>query len=227
MSDESFTAETFVSHIAKRKECSLLEIVSVSTGEPFSTQLPVRGFARHMRYVYASEFQKTHNEQFSRFPSLGELAVQVKAMNTKFNIAFIDPWHDVEDSFQTTEIAIKLLRPGATLIMHDCHPRDAVLRDISAPEIFPYAWCGSTWAAWSMLTRSLSDEFSWITIDADYGLGVLKIPKKKSQRRHLLGIVRSLSKKWASGNLPRPEWSSDAEHLHLVEPTDPRVAAWT
>jgi len=65
-----------------------------------------------------------------------------------------------------------------------------------------------------------------MTIDADYGLGVLKIPESKSQRRQLLRLVRSLSKKWASGNLPRPEWSGSPEHLHLVAPNDPRVTAW-
>jgi hypothetical protein len=226
MSDEIFTAETFVGNISKSKAWSLLEIVSISTGGPFSTQVPIRGFAHHSRFVYASEFQKKHNDQFSKFPSLDELAVQVNSVNTKFDFAFVDPWHEIQDSFQIIEIAVKQLHAGATLIMHDCHPRDAILRSISAPEVLPHAWCGSTWVAWSLLTQSLSDDFSWMTIDADYGLGVLKVPTTKSQRRQLLRIVRSLSKQRASGTLPDLEWSTDAEHLHLVEPNDPQVAAW-
>ena len=227
MSHEIFAAETFIGSFSKSEAYSLLEIVSVSTGVPLSQALPVRTFANHSRYVYASEFQKKHNDQFSKFPDLVELAVQVNSVNSKFDIAFVDPWHEIEDSFQIIEISLKHLHSGATLIVHDCHPRNPDLRSVSAPEVFPYAWCGSTWTAWSLLTQSLSDEFSWITIDADYGLGVLRVPQTNSQRRQLLRIVRSLSKQWTSGNLPRPEWSADAEHLHLVKPTDPKVAAWT
>jgi hypothetical protein len=227
MSHETFTADTFVGNFSNSKACSLLEIVSVSTGVPLSQALPVRAFVHHSRYVYASEFQKKHNDQFSKFPVLDELTVQVNSVNTKFNIAFVDPWHEIEDSFQIIEIALKHLHSGATLIVHDCHPRNPDLRAVSAPEVFPYAWCGSTWTAWSLLTMSLSPEFSWITIDADFGLGVLKVPNSKSQRRRLLRLVRSLSKQWTSGDLRRPEWSADAEHLHLVAPDDPLVAAWT
>jgi hypothetical protein len=177
--------------------------------------------------VYASEFQKQHDVEFSKFPSLGEIAVQVNSMKAKFDIAFVDPWHEIEDSFQIIEIALKQLHSGATLIVHDCHPRNPDLRAVSAPEVFPYAWCGSTWTAWSLLTQALTSDFSWMTIDADYGIGVLKVPETKSQQKQLMRLMLSLSKRWTSGNLLRPEWSADAEHLHLVAPNDPQVAAWT
>jgi len=226
MSDEIFTAETFVGDISKSKAWSLLEIVSVSTGVPLSQALPVRRFAHHSRYVYASEFQKKHNDQFSKFPGLDELAVQVNSVNTKFDIAFVDPWHEVKDSFQVIEMALAHLHTDATLVMHDCHPRDAQLRSTSFPANLQQAWSGSTWAAWSHLTQALTSDISWMTIDADYGLGVLKVPETKSQRRQLLRIMRSLLKQQASGNLPKLEWSANPEHLHLVESIDPRIAAW-
>ena len=227
MSDESFTAETFVGNFSKSKACSLLEIVSVSTGGPFSENTSTRRFFNHTRFVFSSEYQKQLNNHFSKFPSLDELTLHIKSVKAKFDIAFVDPWHEVKDSFQVIEMALAHLHTGATLVMHDCHPRDAELRSTSVPANLQQAWSGSTWTAWSLLTQSLSDEFSWITIDADYGLGVLRVPQTNSQRRQLLRIVRSLSKQWASGSLSRPEWSADAEHLHLVEPTDPKVAAWT
>jgi len=227
MSHEIFAAETFVGNFSKSKAWSLLEIVSVSTGVPLSQALPVRTFAHHSRYVYASELQKKHNDQFSRFPDLDELAVQVNSMKAKFDVAFVDPWHEIEDSFQIIEMAFAHLHAGATMVMHDCHPRDAQLRSTSVPANLQQAWSGSTWAAWSLLTQSLSSRFSWMTIDADFGIGVLKIPETKSQRRQLLRIMRSLLKQQASGNLPEIEWSADAEHLHLVAPNDPQVAAWT
>ncbi len=226
MASDDFTAETFVINISKNKASSLLEIASTFTGWPFSQNMQIRGFAQHSRYIYAPNVQDHPSIQQTKFPDVQELISQVKTSSATFDIAFLDPWHKVEDSLQILEVAISTLRAGATLIMHDCHPLDADLRNALVPEIFPQAWCGSTWVAWSLFTRSLSDEFSWITIDADYGLGVLKIPEKKSQRRQLLRIVRSLSKQWTSGNLPRPEWSADAKHLHLVDPNDPRVAAW-
>jgi hypothetical protein len=226
MSHEIFTAETFVGNISKSKACSLLEIACTFTGWPFSQNTQIRGFAQHSRYIYAPDVQEHPSIQQTEFPDVHELISRVKTSTATFDIAYLDPWHKVEDSLQILEVAISTLRAGATLIMHDCHPQDAELRSTSAPEIFPQAWCGSTWVAWSLFTRSLSDEFSWMTIDADYGLGVLKIPESKSQRRQLLRLVRSLSKKWASGNLPRPEWSGSSEHLHLVAPNDPRVTAW-
>jgi len=220
------TADTFVHQIARESASSLLEIVSISTGWDFSTQFLIRGFAHHSRFVYSSEFQKQWDSQFSKFPSLAELALQIKSENAKFDIAFVDPWHEVKDSFQLIEMALTRLRPGATLVMHDCHPHDAELRSISVPENFPQPWSGSTWAAWSLLTQSLSQGFSWMTIDADYGIGVLKVPEKRIQRRRLLRRVRSLSQRWISGDLPLPDWSSDPSHLHLVTATDPRVDAW-
>jgi hypothetical protein len=226
MSDEIFTAETFVGNISKNKAYSLLEIASTFTGWPFSQNTQIRGFAHHSRYIYAPNVQDHPSLQQTKFPDLHELVSRVKTSPATFDIAFLDPWHKVEDSLQILEMAISNLRAGATLIMHDCHPQDAELRNIEPPEIFPYAWCGSTWVAWSLLTKSLSHEFSWMTIDADHGIGVLKVPETKSQRRQLLRIVRSLSKQWTSGDLPRPEWSDDPEHLHLVQPSDPRVTAW-
>jgi hypothetical protein len=226
MASDVFTAETFVINISKNKASSLLEIASTFTGWPFSANSLIRGFTHHSRNIYAPVFQGQLNGHHEKFPNLYELALSIKALPATFDIAYLDPWHEIEDSLQIIEIAIKQLRMGATLIMHDCHPHDADLRKSSVPEIFPQAWCGSTWVAWSLFTRSLSDEFSWMTIDADYGLGVLKVPTTKSQRRQLLRIVRSLSKQRASGTLPDIEWSADAEHLHLVEPNDPQVAAW-
>ena len=65
-----------------------------------------------------------------------------------------------------------------------------------------------------------------MTIDADYGIGVLKVPETKSQQKQLMRIMLSLAELWASGNLLRPEWSGSPEHLHLVAPNDPRVTAW-
>ena len=227
MSHEVFTADTFVGNISKSKALSLLEIACTFTGWPFSQNTQIRGFVQHSRYIYAPDVEDHPSIQQTEFPDVHELISRVKTSRATFDIAFLDPWHKVDDSLQILLVAIPTLRAGATLIMHDCHPRDAELRSTSVPEIFPQAWCGSTWAAWSLFTRSLSDEFSWITIDADYGLGVLKIPEKKSQRRHLLGIVRSLLKQWTAGNLPHPEWSTDAEHLRLVEPNNPRVIAWS
>jgi hypothetical protein len=224
--EEDFTAESFVSQIAKKKPCSLLEIVSVSTGVPFSQALSTREFANHTRVTYASEFHCQVGVQFLRFPKLTDLGVSIKSFPSTYDIAFLDPWHEVEDSFQIIEMALNRVRLGAVLLVHDCHVRDSELRNIKAPEIFPYQWCGSTWVAWSLLTKSLSHEFSWMTIDADYGIGVLKVPELKSQRRQLLRILRSLSKQWTSGNLSHPEWSDDPEHLHLVQPTDPRVTEW-
>ncbi len=220
------TADTFVNQIARDTASSLLEIASISTGTDFSVKLPVRGFTHHSRFVYASEFQKKHNNQFSKFSGLAELALQIKSVKAKFDIAFLDPWHEVEDSLHLIEIAITRLRPGATLVMHDCHPHGAELRSTSVPKIFSQAWCGSTWAGWSLLTQSLSHGFSWMTIDDDYGIGVLKIPETRAQRRRLLRHVRSLSKRWSLGDLPLPDWSSDPSHLHLVAATDPRVDAW-
>jgi hypothetical protein len=226
MSNEIFTAETFVGNISKNKAYSLLEIASTFTGWPFSQNTQIRGFANHSRYIYAPNVQDHPSIQQTKFPDLHELVSRVKTSPATFDIAFLDPWHKVEDSLQILEIAISNLRAGATLIMHDCHPQDADLRSTVVPEPFPQAWSGSTWVAWSLLTQSLSDEFSWITIDTDYGLGVLKMPATKSQRRQLLRVVRSLFKQWTTGNLPHPQWTANPEHLHLVAPNDPRVVAW-
>lgn len=227
MSDESFTAETFVGNFSKSKACSLLEIVSVSTGGPFSENISTRRFFNHMRFVYSSEYQKQLNNHFSKFPSLDELTLHIKSVKAKFDIAFVDPWHEVKDSFQVIEMVLAHLHTGATLVMHDCHPRDAQLRSTSFPANLQQAWSGSTWAAWSLLTQALTSDFSWMTIDADYGLGVLKVPETKSQQKQLKRIVLSLAEQQASGNLPELEWSASPEHLHLVESTDPKVAAWT
>lgn len=226
MSSESLTAEIFVSNLARNRACSLIEIASAYTGWPFSENLPIRGFALYSRFIYAPNSHDGSQSRHSDFPDLDALSINVQTFPATFDIAFLDPWHEITDSLRVLEIALDKMRPGATLIMHDCHPHDAELRRANRSQQSLQPWSGSTWAAWSLTTKSLSHEFSWMTIDSDHGIGVLKVPETSSHRRRLVRLLRSLSKQWTAGVLLHPEWSAEPDHLHLVKPTDPRVSAW-
>lgn len=204
---------TVMNDLSRAGARSLLEIVSVTTGEPISSNVDVRGFARYGRFVYASESQCSLLESTAGFPTLRQVERHVRAVTDPFDVVFIDPWHQVVDTLTLIRVAFEVVRDGGLLIIHDCHPHDQNLRLPQPPGLFE-AWCGETWKVWHRFVCELDDAHTWRTIDHDQGIGVLVRPHGRTAKQRLRGALRGLGCRSASW-WESVEWVPEAQHLHL------------
>ncbi len=90
-----------------------------------------------------------------------------------FDIIFIDGLHKDYQVIRDVENALKVLKPGGTILMHDCWPQ----AEISATEEPDWAksaaWCGTAYRAfiWLRLTRP---DLNMYVLDTDCGVGVVR-----------------------------------------------------
>ena len=227
MTAADFSAGDFVNQLANAGATSCLELVTLSTGVPGSKKINVRAFTVHTRLVYVSDFQRQHEPSQHRYPALEDLRRPVEVLANSFDCVFIDPWHNLVESFLAIELAVIGVRPGGTVIVHDCHPHDSQLRSFEPPETYPFAWCGSMWMVWSLLISDLPSTYTWLTIDADYGIGVLRAPNSKRELRQLLRRISAVKNAAQAIGFVAPEWAPDPDHLRLVRPDHPLVVGWT
>jgi len=87
-----------------------------------------------------------------------------------FDIALIDSYHEYGTSWRDLVEGFHLLRPGGTLMVHDCLPPTA---EIAGPEFESGAWCGVTYQAFIDFVSS-RDDLAFYTVDTDYGCGVVR-----------------------------------------------------
>ena len=224
--ENRFAAEIFVQQLTSGGGKSLIEIASTLTGGPFSANIGLRKFDEHSRFVYASDFQRNLSPAFKHFQTLDELSRRLRQNKNHFDIAFVDPWHELLGSLQAIAIGIHALKCNAILVVHDCFPLDESLRAVEPPDVSITPWSGSTWLAWSLITAELNDGHDWMTINADHGIGVLRIPKSRSDKRKLLKLIHALYTRVSKEQFISGIWDDNPEHLHLVTPDDPKVAAW-
>ena len=92
-----------------------------------------------------------------------------------YDMVFVDPFHTYENSMTDLIGALALVRPGGTIVVHDCHPTDPQL---VSPAYQPGCWCGVTY--WAFVDFVLGRAgIEYFTVDTDYGCGVIR----KTSRR--------------------------------------------
>lgn len=91
--------------------------------------------------------------------------------NTKrFDIIFIDGLHEEKQVRRDIANAIKTIRPGGSVVVHDCNPQEEVNQEYPMPHVG--SWNGTVWRAW-LWYRGLST-YSMYVIDTDEGCGVIQ-----------------------------------------------------
>ena len=122
-----------------------------------------------------------------------------------FDCIFIDGNHHHDQVIKDAHNALKSLRPGGTLLMHDCAPPNAVHEDQNL--------CGTAWRAFAVLRQQPS--LDAIVADWDYGTGIIRM------RNNPAPIVLGKS-------FEELTWNDFIENRHkwMRPHTPPQVLAW-
>lgn len=90
----------------------------------------------------------------------------------KFDLIFIDGLNEHQQVIRDIENAIKCLNAGGTIVVHDNNPHT---KEMQIVPILPnqIQWTGDGWKAWIALRRKITN-FSFKTIDTDYGVGIIR-----------------------------------------------------
>lgn len=81
-----------------------------------------------------------------------------------FDLVFVDGLHQAAQVERDINNAIRHLRPGGAVVVHDCSPPN---REYTHPDR-----CGDTYLGW-IRTRAQHPEQYFATVDADLGCGVI------------------------------------------------------
>lgn len=142
--------------------------------------------------------QKTSDDYFAKL-----------SKKTKFDFIFIDGLHLREQVAKDIENALKHLKKGGFIMLHDCLPNNE-LEQTENPK--PRAgWMGTVWQAFADL-RVSEDDLDLFTINTDCGLGCI--------------IPDGSNKKWVDSEYPKIEWSWEYyithkyELMNIIEVTD-------
>jgi hypothetical protein len=126
--------------------------------------------------------------------------------NTKyFDVIFIDGLHIYDQARRDVVNAIKFLKPGGWIAIHDMLPDDAISEHV--PNISPGPWSGDVWKVAFELASSAGIEFKIIKIDC--GIGLFKVTDPNATLNNLEGFLQPKRFQYLYenvGQLPMVEW---------------------
>ena len=124
------------------------------------------------KLMYLARFMDTMPIDFRTSDlDITECVQVIQARGLKYDVILVDPFHEYAQSARDIGVAVDLVNPGGTVIVHDCFPRDGAL---AGPKFVKGAWCGVTYKAYLDFVQSRKD-LDFCTIDADFGCGVIRL----------------------------------------------------
>ena len=90
-----------------------------------------------------------------------------------FEVVFVDGDHSFEQSLRDVEHALDHLADGGVVLVHDCNPPSAAAASPDSADSAGGPWCGEVWRTIVHL-RATRDDLEVRTIDADFGIGVIR-----------------------------------------------------
>lgn len=85
----------------------------------------------------------------------------------KFDIIFIDGYHEQFQFYRDVKNALQCLKPGGTIVCHDILPAD------EGSGTDPERGSGTCWKGW--LDLRLKDELQMRVVDTDCGCGIIRV----------------------------------------------------
>jgi len=185
----TWTKVNVIHHLAATRGCgSYLELCTAGTGRRYA-EIEQRRFDPCHRLMYncADDFADGLPIDF-RSSGL-DIAACLDAMRRRlrYDIILVDSWHLYETSRRDIAAALGLVADDGVIVVHDCRPPR---EEICTPAYMPGEWCGVTYKAYvDFVTTS---RLRYLTVDTDYGCGVL-FPGKQRWWRRLLAAMRPAS----------------------------------
>lgn len=121
----------------------------------------------------------------------------------KIDVAFVDGLHSFEQSLTDTENCLKYLNNRGVILLHDCNPMTYQLSK-KPDNIFTLTeiWSGDVWKTIVYL-RSKRRDLAIVTLDCDYGIGLIKKGKPDNPLKYSLANVKKMRYKDLVGNRDR------------------------
>lgn len=154
---------------------SYLEICTPTTGCTFD-KVDAKLFSVYERFVYRCPKHVDDGSQYDyRTAQDGSSDILdtiwvARGRVPIYELIFVDPWHSLSDSLDDLRGAWKLLKPGGSLVVHDCCPPNA---DFASPEFRSGGWCGETYRAFVDFL-SFRKDVKFTTVDTDFGCGIVQ-----------------------------------------------------
>lgn len=137
-----------------------------------------------------------------------------KQNENKFDVVFIDGFHEHNQVYCDITHALSALNPGGVIILHDCLPTSEQMQEhlLTAPSGYP--WTGDVWKAFVKARALLPYEA--YTINDDFGCGVIDTSmKKKSSRSNKL--PSDMEAMTYEQFVKHPEWMNIREAIPNAE----------
>ena len=131
-----------------------------------------------------------------------------------FDLVFVDGLHHAEQAYRDIVHALEVLRPGGTVLVHDCMPEDEAQQAVPRRQT---SWTGDVWRAF--LKVSQDDRLTTLIFDANRGCGLIRRqPRPPAAPRPPAG-VDPLD--------PQLSWAEYEAHRHRWQRIVPESEVWT
>jgi SAM-dependent methyltransferase len=170
---------------------SYLEI-GVQQGRTFS----VVNVARKVGVDPSSAFATEHTTSDAYFETCAET----------FDLVFVDGLHTFEQARRDALNALRVLRPGGAVVLHDCDPPNAAYTSLDC--------CGTVFRAWLALRAAHPSAY---LVDTDLGCGVLGGPPLPDLRRLEPTPPLAFDATWGEFNQNRDAWLGRISPGEFVE----------
>ena len=190
--------------VAKNKYTKYLEICTLTTGRRFSRidQKPLH-WRHRLLYCCPESFQDGDEITFRTKDQSIEHLLDAQS---PYDLIFLDSFHTFECSLRDLQLALTLLRPAGTIVVHDCCPPS---REVCTPAFRTGSWFGLSYCAY--IEFVLSDpRLVYYTVDTDCGCGVIK----RLLPGHTSGTGKNAEKNAGSRNELARLWSAERNQHH-------------
>lgn len=150
--------------IKERKYESFLEI-GTATGETYKKVIAKVRISVDPELNTNATYKMTSDEYFSNIKHHN---------NQKFDIIFIDGYHEHNQAFRDILNALDHLNKNGMIIVHDCHPTNESMQN---PFMNQFFWTGDVWKAFLKARAVL--KYECYILDYDFGCGVIDTTKEK------------------------------------------------
>ena len=148
-----------------------LEVATPTTGLTFA-HVDKQQFPSRARIMYRCPRGFSDGEPLhvaTDGPSSEILFQEIIRTGRRFDLVFVDPFHDYASSLRDIVFALHVLKTGGAVVVHDCSPPDPLC---AAPEFRYGAWCGVTYAAFLDVVLHAAG-IRYATVDSDFGCGII------------------------------------------------------
>jgi hypothetical protein len=189
-----WTKAALINRVARcRQYRSYLEICSLTAGNRYGEidRSILRNCSRLMYWKPDGHSDGMRVDFAASGLDTTECIREIRARHLRFDIILVDPWHEYDTSIRDLGDALRLLKPGGTIVVHDCLPPS---EELASPTYRVGDWCGVTYKAYLDFVTA-RPEIEYRTVDIDFGCGVIRARPPREQI-HPTGECAALIAQW-------------------------------